>query len=140
MYLVKVQGPTRCTADHRTHENRASEPLDRGPYFDVSVSRNVTALVGKTATLNCRVRNLGDKTVSKETVSLSRYCKIIYFCKRHNATINISSIISMPSTQREKMVTFIIIYKWSKFKPIGIILSNKRKNSIFDESGFWTII
>lgn len=63
--LLKVQGPTRCTADRRIHEDRASEPLDRGPYFDVSVSRNVTALVGQTATLNCRVRNLGDRTVRK---------------------------------------------------------------------------
>ena len=36
----------------------------RGPYFDTSVSKNVTALVGKTAYLNCRVRNLGNKTVS----------------------------------------------------------------------------
>ncbi|XP_030747171.1 Down syndrome cell adhesion molecule-like protein 1 homolog [Sitophilus oryzae] len=42
------------------------EPLiiDRGPYFDKSVSRNVTALVGKTAYLGCRVRNLGNRTVS----------------------------------------------------------------------------
>lgn len=39
-------------------------PLDRGPYFDVVVSKNVTALVGSTAYLNCRVRNLGNKTVS----------------------------------------------------------------------------
>jgi hypothetical protein len=36
----------------------------RGPYFEPSASRNVTALVGKTAYLNCRVRNLGNKTVS----------------------------------------------------------------------------
>ncbi|XP_059616397.1 zwei Ig domain protein zig-8-like isoform X1 [Phlebotomus argentipes] len=35
-----------------------------GPYFDVSASKNVTALVGKTAQLNCRVHNLGNKTVS----------------------------------------------------------------------------
>lgn len=34
-------------------------PLDRGPYFDVAASRNVTALVGSTAYLNCRVRNFG---------------------------------------------------------------------------------
>ncbi|KAK6643552.1 hypothetical protein RUM43_005062 [Polyplax serrata] len=34
----------------------------RGPYFDTAVSKNVTALVGKTAYLNCRVRNLGNKT------------------------------------------------------------------------------
>lgn len=39
-------------------------PLDRGPYFDVVASKNVTALVGTTAYLNCCVRNLGNKTVS----------------------------------------------------------------------------
>lgn len=41
------------------------EPLviDRGPYFDKSASTNVTALVGKTAYLNCRIRNVGNKTV-----------------------------------------------------------------------------
>ncbi len=38
--------------------------LNRGPYFDTSASKNVTALVGKTAYLNCRIRNLGNKTVS----------------------------------------------------------------------------
>ncbi|KAF7275783.1 hypothetical protein GWI33_011274, partial [Rhynchophorus ferrugineus] len=40
------------------------EPLiiDRGPYFDKSVSKNVTALVGKTTYLGCRVRNLGNRT------------------------------------------------------------------------------
>lgn len=36
---------------------------ERGPYFDASASRNVTCLVGKTAHLNCRIRNLGNKTV-----------------------------------------------------------------------------
>ncbi|CAG9859870.1 unnamed protein product [Phyllotreta striolata] len=42
------------------------EPLviDRGPYFETSVSRNVTALVGKTTYLGCRIRNLGNRTVS----------------------------------------------------------------------------
>ncbi|KAG8238479.1 hypothetical protein J437_LFUL004942 [Ladona fulva] len=33
-----------------------------GPYFDTSASKNVTALVGKTAYLNCRVKNLGNRT------------------------------------------------------------------------------
>lgn len=35
-----------------------------GPYVDVGASKNVTALLGKTAYLNCRVKNLGNKTVS----------------------------------------------------------------------------
>lgn len=34
------------------------------PYFDALTPRNVTALVGKSAYLSCRVRNLGNKTVS----------------------------------------------------------------------------
>ncbi|XP_059614621.1 papilin-like isoform X1 [Phlebotomus argentipes] len=33
-------------------------------YFDISMPRNVTALVGKSAYLSCRVRNLGNKTVA----------------------------------------------------------------------------
>lgn len=33
------------------------------PMFDYSQNTNVTALIGKTAYLTCRVRNLGDKTV-----------------------------------------------------------------------------
>uniref|UniRef100_A0A8D9F664 Neuronal growth regulator 1 n=2 Tax=Cacopsylla melanoneura TaxID=428564 RepID=A0A8D9F664_9HEMI len=36
----------------------------RGPYFDTTASKNVTALVGKTAYLNCRVRNVGNRTIS----------------------------------------------------------------------------
>ncbi|TMW47394.1 hypothetical protein DOY81_007529 [Sarcophaga bullata] len=39
-------------------------PLDRGPYFDTSATKNVTSLVGRTAHLNCRIKNLGNKTVS----------------------------------------------------------------------------
>lgn len=35
-----------------------------GPYVDKASSKNVTALLGKTAYLNCRVKNLGNKTVS----------------------------------------------------------------------------
>ncbi|XP_053678176.1 kin of IRRE-like protein 1 [Anopheles nili] len=34
------------------------------PYFDDTTPRNVTALVGKSAYLSCRVRSLGNKTVS----------------------------------------------------------------------------
>jgi len=40
-------------------------PEASGPYFETSVSKNVTALVGKTAYLNCRVRHLGNRTVSE---------------------------------------------------------------------------
>ena len=33
------------------------------PYFDPNVNQNVTALVGKSAYLNCVVKNLANKTV-----------------------------------------------------------------------------
>lgn len=34
------------------------------PHFDNSMPTNVTALVGKSAYLSCKVKNLGNKTVS----------------------------------------------------------------------------
>lgn len=36
-----------------------------GPYFDTTVSSNVTGLVGKTVHLICKVKNLGNRTVSE---------------------------------------------------------------------------
>ncbi|KAH0539259.1 hypothetical protein KQX54_003210 [Cotesia glomerata] len=45
------------------HHNVVEDPSSRsGPYFDISASKNVTALLGKTTYLNCRVKNLGNKT------------------------------------------------------------------------------
>ncbi|XP_055327129.1 junctional adhesion molecule A-like [Sitodiplosis mosellana] len=44
--------------------NSFLNPKWNEPYFDNNVPNNVTALVGKSAYLSCRVRNLGNKTVS----------------------------------------------------------------------------
>lgn len=44
--------------------NHILNPKWSDPYFDISVPNNVTALVGKSAYLSCRVRNLGNRTVS----------------------------------------------------------------------------
>lgn len=41
-----------------------STNYSRGPYFDTNASKNVTALLGKTAYLNCRVKNLANRTIS----------------------------------------------------------------------------
>lgn len=52
------------------HKDSSGNVLDAGaatrqaPHFDKPASKNVTALLGKTAYLNCRVKNLGNKTVS----------------------------------------------------------------------------
>ncbi|XP_031626669.1 lachesin-like isoform X2 [Contarinia nasturtii] len=45
-------------------QNSITAPKMNEPYFDDSITNNVTALVGKSAYLSCRVRNLGNKTVS----------------------------------------------------------------------------
>lgn len=41
-----------------------SPTMSLHPYFDFDVLRNVTARVGQTAFLHCRVEQLGDKSVS----------------------------------------------------------------------------
>jgi hypothetical protein len=46
--------------DEDFHRN----PLDRGPFFEISATKNITAIAGHSAYLNCRVRNLGNRTVS----------------------------------------------------------------------------
>lgn len=40
-----------------------SSPVHR-PYFDDISPRNVTAVVGQSAILHCRVKHVGDRTVS----------------------------------------------------------------------------
>lgn len=45
--------------------NSFLNPKWNEPTFDTTLPNNVTALVGKSAYLSCRVRNLGNKTVSK---------------------------------------------------------------------------
>lgn len=51
------------TSENGSDDAALHNALNRGPYFELSASKNVTALVGNTAYLNCRVRNLGNKTV-----------------------------------------------------------------------------
>lgn len=55
--------------------NSIITPKWNEPYFDSSVPTNVTALVGKSAYLNCKVNNLGNKTVSNCRVHLTHYVK-----------------------------------------------------------------
>lgn len=50
--------PRQQLLDHSSGQKSKQEPT-----FDFSQNTNVTALIGKTAYLTCRVRHLGDKTV-----------------------------------------------------------------------------
>lgn len=44
-------------------EDMHGNSLNRGPYFEVTTTKNITAIAGQSAYLNCRVRNLGNRTV-----------------------------------------------------------------------------
>ncbi len=46
---------------------RDDEDEHRAPYFDLSVSGDVVAVLEKTAILNCRVKAIGNKTVEIKT-------------------------------------------------------------------------
>uniref|UniRef100_A0A182X1E9 Ig-like domain-containing protein n=1 Tax=Anopheles quadriannulatus TaxID=34691 RepID=A0A182X1E9_ANOQN len=45
-------------------ENRIIKKFSPHPYFDFDVPRNITTRVGQTAFINCRVEQMGDKSVS----------------------------------------------------------------------------
>lgn len=58
-YHAKTQKQAATQMD--LSQSQASE--NASPYFDLNYSGNVTAVLGKTALLNCRVKNIGNKTV-----------------------------------------------------------------------------
>ncbi|XP_050090597.1 kin of IRRE-like protein 1 isoform X2 [Anopheles aquasalis] len=59
--LQQQQQPQPQSLAHGGHQHTGKW---EEPYFDDTTPRNVTALVGKSAYLSCRVKNLGNKTVS----------------------------------------------------------------------------
>ena len=60
------------------------------PIFDLDHSSNVTALLDKTAVLNCRVRNIGNKTVSIfQLHKITRRTNFLLFTRRpHIGTLS----------------------------------------------------
>ena len=64
--VIDQEPPTESTYSvFSSLQSGPFSPITPGePFFDASIPRNVTALVGKTAYLTCRVRNLGNRTVS----------------------------------------------------------------------------
>ena len=70
-----------------------------GPYFDKVASKNVTALLGKTAYLNCRVKNLGNKTVSTFSEFICLDVKCLLLCD-----------INVPITGRLALCDTNIVY------------------------------
>ncbi|KAI9588226.1 hypothetical protein GQX74_004072 [Glossina fuscipes] len=52
------QKPTHLPSGHYAHSHRWNEP-----FFDLTMPKNITSLVGKSAYLGCRVKHLGNKTL-----------------------------------------------------------------------------
>ncbi|KAM8703776.1 hypothetical protein ACLKA7_008412 [Drosophila subpalustris] len=58
-----IASPVSASGINRNSIDLIEDSRNAGPYFDKGASKNVTALLGKTAYLNCRVKNLGNKTM-----------------------------------------------------------------------------
>ncbi|KAH8414557.1 hypothetical protein KR215_008785 [Drosophila sulfurigaster] len=58
-----IASPASGSGINRNSIDLIDDSRNGGPYFDKGASKNVTALLGKTAYLNCRVKNLGNKTM-----------------------------------------------------------------------------
>ncbi|ALC45736.1 dpr9 [Drosophila busckii] len=58
-----ISSPAGASGINRNTIELIDDSRNGGPYFDKAASKNVTALLGKTAYLNCRVKNLGNKTM-----------------------------------------------------------------------------
>lgn len=71
--MAAASDPAGSPASHQHQQQQQPQSLAHSghqhtgkweePYFDDTTPRNVTALVGKSAYLSCRVKNLGNKTV-----------------------------------------------------------------------------
>lgn len=62
--IVGTSQDSDGTSKARFVDMKATTGIQR-PYFDDVGPRNVTAVVGQSALLNCRVKHPGDRTVSK---------------------------------------------------------------------------
>lgn len=68
MDLLLVSGsPVQCSRLFNTDFLQEWPTPETGPYFDTTAPGNVTGLVGKPVHLVCRVKNLGNRTVSTMT-------------------------------------------------------------------------
>lgn len=71
IFIVIIPDVSECLlSKSNKHQNNLGEFSGKPdlPYFDKAASINVTSPLGKTAYLNCRVKNLANRTVSKRDV------------------------------------------------------------------------
>lgn len=63
-------------------DNHPEQTMSLHPYFNFDVARNVTTRVGQTAFLQCKVEQIGDKSVCYQIFSLNKnkYNSLFFFC------------------------------------------------------------
>ncbi|XP_037038792.1 zwei Ig domain protein zig-8-like [Bradysia coprophila] len=64
IFLISLQSFYEMKLAEGADDQKNYHNMSLHPYFDFDVPRNVTARVGQTAFLHCRVEQLGDKSVS----------------------------------------------------------------------------
>lgn len=76
-----------------------------GPYFDTTIPSNITGLVGKSVHLVCKVKNLGNRTVSVCMRCLAVHCPYqITFRRSIYQCVGESSARSMPVHRASSMM------------------------------------
>ncbi|CAK9804387.1 Zwei Ig domain protein zig-8 [Anthophora plagiata] len=63
-FIISFGGIASCVRNFRTDFLEERPTPGTGPHFDTSMQSNYTGLVGKTVELVCKVKNLGNRTVS----------------------------------------------------------------------------
>ncbi|TGZ49820.1 Neurotrimin-like protein [Temnothorax longispinosus] len=63
-FIICFGGIASCLRNFRTDFLEEWPTPGTGPHFDISMQSNFTGLVGKTVHLVCKVKNLGNRTVS----------------------------------------------------------------------------
>ncbi|XP_037826551.1 uncharacterized protein LOC119614504 [Lucilia sericata] len=89
-------------ADMSGEEGSSNEkpfPKVPQPYFDLSMPRNITARAGQIAAINCRVENLGDKSVS--------------WIRKRDLHILTAGILTYTSDERFKVTRTLDRKQWS---------------------------
>ncbi|KAI8125974.1 Zwei Ig domain protein zig-8 [Lucilia cuprina] len=94
---TKLQHPDM--SDEEGSSNEKPFPKVPQPYFDLSMPRNITARAGQIAAINCRVENLGDKSVS--------------WIRKRDLHILTAGILTYTSDERFKVTRTLDRKQWS---------------------------
>lgn len=134
-------GIASCIRNFRTDFLEEWPTPGTGPHFDTSMQSNFTGLVGKTVHLVCKVKNLGNRTVS---LFLHIFFFFFYFSKIEN--IFLSYIYTnfklnnwkLYENQSEENFSIELFRAYSTsnrsvFRSFLILIKRERKKSVYEK-------